>query len=197
MDEPSDPFAMGVYLVSKLAAESVKVVIGGDGGDENFAGYDRFAGNRMVDNYCLLPEWIRKVILRKIFERIPETFGYKSFAQKARWVNEMSLIAGGERYAQSMSFLRFTQEAKESLFTESARRRLDRQRFDFEDPGSLRFLERGRPRGPDAVHGSHDPHAGSPAGDRGPDVDGPLSGKPISIDRFQGCRVRGVDPRRD
>jgi asparagine synthase (glutamine-hydrolysing) len=124
MDEPSDPFAMGVYLVAKLASESVKVVIGGDGGDENFAGYDRFAGNRMVDTYCLLPERIRKDVLRKIFDRIPETFGYKSLAQKARWVNEMSLFTGGERYAQSMSFLRFTQEAKKSLFTESAQRQV-------------------------------------------------------------------------
>jgi len=125
MDEPSDPFAMGVYLVAKLASESVKVVIGGDGGDENFAGYDRFAGNRMVDTYCLLPGWVRKVVLRKLLDRVPESFGYKSLAQKARWVNEMSLFTGGERYAQSMSFLRFTQDAKKSLFTESSRRRID------------------------------------------------------------------------
>ena len=121
MDEPSDPFAVGVYLVAQVASEVVKVVLGGDGGDENFAGYDRFAGNRMVDYYCLLPQWFRKILMEKIIERIPESFGYKSLAQKAAWVNEMSLFAGGERYAQSMSFLRFTQQAKEKLFTDSAR----------------------------------------------------------------------------
>jgi asparagine synthase (glutamine-hydrolysing) len=37
----------------------------------------------------------------------------------------MSLFYGGERYAQSMSFLRFTQESKEKLFTKSARRKLE------------------------------------------------------------------------
>ena len=52
MDEPSDPFALGVYLVSKLASEHVKVVLGGDGGDENFAGYDRFAGQRVRRSLC-------------------------------------------------------------------------------------------------------------------------------------------------
>ena len=125
MDEPSDPFAVGVYLVSQVASESVKVVLGGDGGDENFAGYDRFVGNRLVDYYCLLPQWFRKIVMKKIIERIPESFGYKSLAQKASWVNEMSLFSGGERYAQSMSFLRFTQEAKQKLFTESARNQIE------------------------------------------------------------------------
>jgi asparagine synthase (glutamine-hydrolysing) len=63
--------------------------------------------------------------MKKITERIPESFSYKSLAQKATWVNEMSLFANGERYAQSMSFLRFTQETKGKLFTTSARKRID------------------------------------------------------------------------
>jgi len=121
MDEPSDPFGVGVYLVAQVASEVVKVVLGGDGGDENFAGYDRFSGNRLVDYYCLLPRWFRKTVVKKIIERIPESFGYKSLAQKTRWVNDMSFFSGGDRYAQSMSYLRFTQEAKEMLFTESAK----------------------------------------------------------------------------
>jgi len=124
LDEPSDPFGVGVYLVSQLAREKVKVVLGGDGGDENFAGYDRFAGQRLVDYYCVLPEWFRKRIMKRIIDRIPESFGYKSFAQKAGWLNEMSFFTRGERYSQSMSFLRFTNEAKERLFTPQARRRI-------------------------------------------------------------------------
>jgi asparagine synthase (glutamine-hydrolysing) len=125
MDEPSDPFGVGVYLVAQVAREVVKVALGGDGGDENFAGYDRFTGNRLVDLYCLLPRWFRKVVMKRVLERIPESFGYKSLAQKATWMNEMSFFEHGERYAQSMSFLRFTHEAKEQLFTESTRHRIE------------------------------------------------------------------------
>jgi asparagine synthase (glutamine-hydrolysing) len=125
MDEPSDPFGVGVYLVAQVARETVKVVLGGDGGDENFAGYDRFAGNRLVDYYCLFPEWFRKSIVKKVIDRIPESFGYKSLAQKATWVNEMSFFTNGARYAQSMSFLRFTQESKQSLFTDVSRNQID------------------------------------------------------------------------
>lgn len=125
LDEPSDPFGVGIYLVSKVAKEKVKVVLGGDGGDENFAGYDRFAGQRLADYYGVLPEWFRKRIMKGLIDRIPESFGYKSFAQKAAWLNDMSFYSSGERYSQSMSFLRFTAEAKELLFTRTARESIE------------------------------------------------------------------------
>jgi asparagine synthase (glutamine-hydrolysing) len=128
MDEPSDPFGVGVYLVSQVAAEQVKVVLSGDGGDENFAGYDRFAGQRLVDYYCILPEWFRKTVMKKLTGLVPESFGYKSLAQKVAWVNDMSFFTHGERYARSMSFLRFTSEHKEALFTGNARGQIDDDR---------------------------------------------------------------------
>ena len=124
MDEPSDPFGVGVHLVSGLASEHVKVVLSGDGGDENFAGYDRYAGQRLTDYYCLLPRAFRKHVMSRLINMIPETFGYKSYAQKARWLNEMSFYSQGDRYAHSMSFLRFTEEARADLFTKKARKQL-------------------------------------------------------------------------
>ena len=124
MDEPADPFGVGVYLVSGIAAREVKVALSGDGGDENFAGYDRFAGQRIAELYAWLPAALRRTVLKRLFDRVPESFGYKSLAQKLKWLNDMSFHSAGERYARSLSFLRFTDEQKKRLFTPAARRRL-------------------------------------------------------------------------
>ena len=104
MDEPSDPYGVGVYLVSGLARETVKVVLSGDGGDENFAGYDRYAGQRYADMYAILPKWLRANVMSKLVRMVPESYGYKTVAQKARWLNDVSLYERGHRYAHSLSF---------------------------------------------------------------------------------------------
>ena len=121
MDEPADPFGAGVFMVSELARQHVKVVLTGDGGDESYAGYDRFSGQRLVDYYCLLPAWLRKSVISKITDRIPESFAYKSLAQKAAWMNDMADYSRGDRYARSLTFLRFTDEHKQALWTDSAK----------------------------------------------------------------------------
>jgi asparagine synthase (glutamine-hydrolysing) len=62
--------------------------------------------------------------MTRLIKLIPETFGYKTYAQKFWWLNEMSFYTAGNRYAHSMSFLRFTRDAQRSLFTPEILRRL-------------------------------------------------------------------------
>jgi len=120
LDEPSDPIAACMYQAARLAAQHVKVVLGGDGGDELFAGFDRYIGTHYVDKYSLMPLALRRGLIGAVLDRVPDSFTYKSITQKLRWVHHLSLQATpAEQYAEATCFFRFNHDEKHDLYSEN------------------------------------------------------------------------------
>jgi asparagine synthase (glutamine-hydrolysing) len=72
LDEPvADSSFLVTYLVSKLARETVTVILSGVGGDELFGGYRRYLNVQMNRYLGIIPLWVRRNILKRIANSLP------------------------------------------------------------------------------------------------------------------------------
>jgi asparagine synthase (glutamine-hydrolysing) len=76
VDEPlGDSSFVPTHLVCQFARKHVKVALGGDGGDELFAGYPTYQAHRLVEYYeRFVPEVVRRDIVPSLVGRIPTSF---------------------------------------------------------------------------------------------------------------------------
>lgn len=73
----ADPSLLPTALVSRVAAEHVKVAFSGDGGDELFCGYERYHARTLLRWYMALPVTARRGV-EHIIRSLPEPMAHHS-----------------------------------------------------------------------------------------------------------------------
>src|SRR5579864_1182822 len=85
LDEPlGDASIIPTYLLSAFTRQHVKVALGGDGGDELFAGYPTLQAHRLAGYYLRAPRVVRRGLVEPVVRRLPVSRDNLSFDFRAK-----------------------------------------------------------------------------------------------------------------
>lgn len=118
----ADSSAIPSYYVAKLTRQHVTVALNGDGGDESFAGYERYLGSGLADRIHKLPPPLLKGLRGLASLMIPRSLSRRSRVRQAKRLLDAASLPTAQRYLRWISYLTPTQKA--NLYTPEFVKRL-------------------------------------------------------------------------
>jgi len=117
----ADSSAIPSYYVSRETRRFVTVALNGDGGDECFAGYERYAAMNLAQRYTkLLPAAVRNGVVANLANALPE-FTTRGVLGKGKRFLKAASLSPIERYLRWISA--FDENAKLDLYSADFRER--------------------------------------------------------------------------
>ena len=115
----ADSSAIPTYYVARETRKHVTVALNGDGGDECFAGYERYAAMRLSERYRRLPGVLRERVIRRAMELLPISESRPGRARKVRRFLRAASLPPVERYLRWVSVI--NPEEKDGLYSDDFR----------------------------------------------------------------------------
>ncbi|HLA96286.1 MAG TPA: asparagine synthase (glutamine-hydrolyzing), partial [Pyrinomonadaceae bacterium] len=85
LDEPmSDGSLIPTFLLAQFVRKHVTVALGGDGGDELFAGYPMYYAHKVAAKYLAIPSFLRNGLIEPAVNALPVSTNNLSFDYKAK-----------------------------------------------------------------------------------------------------------------
>jgi len=99
LEEPfGDSSMLPTYYVCRMARQQVTVALSGDGGDELFAGYDRYHVAMSHRHFDHVPDWMGRMYRQRLHHRLPPgTYGKNrawnaSLSARERYLDDISIL---------------------------------------------------------------------------------------------------------
>ena len=112
----ADSSAIPTYYVAKETRKHVTVALNGDGGDESFAGYERYAAMRLAEKYHKIPKLLRKAFVESAVSLIPTSETKRSRGRDLKRFVKAASLPKVERYFRWVSAI--DRKSKAELYTE-------------------------------------------------------------------------------
>lgn len=103
-DEPfADSSAIPMMYLSEMTRQHVTVALSGDGGDELFAGYDRYRAVQLAQVFDHLPRFLQKLIAAPLWQRLPASTRQKSNRRRLKRLLSALAYPAERRYLKWIS----------------------------------------------------------------------------------------------
>ncbi|MDX6696418.1 MAG: asparagine synthase (glutamine-hydrolyzing) [Blastocatellia bacterium] len=115
----ADSSAIPTYYVARETRKHVTVALNGDGGDECFAGYERYAAMRLAERYHKVPGALRQSLIGRAVEMLPAAANNRTRVGRVKRFMRAAALPKVERYLRWTSV--FDRDAQSELYSDSFR----------------------------------------------------------------------------